>query len=543
MCIDFKLKQKEYSIIAPSRSVQGQDFNVICQSAKCGYKSNTIYNVVNPECGNYYTCQECPSSFGTDICYLGITNSDWINVTEGHMTLSKHDRVHDQQPKQNKTNTKDTYDYDEDEDSFLQLSTNWEDYGISLVDKIIISQTFKYVDHHDDKWLLENKRQCQIDTEGNLELSIRLMFQYYKSPLIMDYDDQSNLSTLQLNSSVTVLGQADSNNTNTSTNSKDSKDSKDTKETPLGAEAEDSGTVGPSTVTDDPVTENLILLQLGKNEEYYDDEEVGNEDNFFSHMTKKGLKYSLNTGKAVKHKLSDTFKFLYQKAQVIMAKPEVHIHFVVDDIRLKSCRQPLSWNGDMTSGAMIFVGNQNFKIHHTVLNSDFLKKAIRVNTNVKGVYELSFNSCVQIHCTKRQNFNQQSFNISHLSNFLTHNNPVNGMNQVTSMNRVNPVNGMNPVTGMNPFNSVNGMNSVSTINNVNLHIPKPIQPITNIPSFNSNHNTNLNTNNSNHNGTTIGSISNENPVTMDKKKLWLYGSIGVVIILIIISIPLMTKIF
>lgn len=79
---------------------------------------------MNPECGNYYTCQECPPSFGTDICYLGITNSDWINVTEGHMTLSKHDRVFDHQPKPTKPNTKNTYDYDEDEDSFLQIDTS-----------------------------------------------------------------------------------------------------------------------------------------------------------------------------------------------------------------------------------------------------------------------------------------------------------------------------------------------------------------------------------------------------------------------------------
>ncbi|EAN33917.1 putative integral membrane protein [Theileria parva strain Muguga] len=514
---DFKLKQKEYSIIAPSRSVQGQDFNVICQSAKCGYKSNTIYNVVNPECGNYYTCQECPPSFGTDICYLGITNSDWINVTEGHMTLSKHDRVFDHQPKPTKPNTKNTYDYDEDEDSFLQIDTNWEAYGMSLVDKIITSQTFKYVDHHDDKWLMENKRQCQIDPEGNLELSIRLMFQYYKSPLITDNNEQQEeLSTLQLRSHTYTDNSGDSVDSNPVNSNK-------------------------SVNSDNSVNQGDNVVLLEKGEDYYDEDEVENNDNFFSHMAKKGLKYSVNTGKAFKDKLSGAFRFLYQKAQVIMAKPEVHIHFVVDDIRLKSCRQPLSWNGDMTSGAMIFVGNQNFKISHTVLNADFLKKGIRVNTSVKGVYELSFNSCIQIHCTKRQrqfgHYPTHGFNLSHNLSHLLNINPI---NSVGSVNGVNPVNSVSTVSPVNPVNPVNpvvpmGMNVSKPV------IQPPSQPVTNIPSFNTNQVTSaaVNTSNPSNPVNTVNQVVNEGDEK--RKKLWLYGSIGVVILLAAVSVPIILK--
>ncbi|BAM39208.1 conserved hypothetical protein [Theileria orientalis strain Shintoku] len=394
---DFKIKQKEYAILNVNNHAQGQDNNIICQTAKCDYKSNTIYNVTSPECGNHYTCQECPASFGNDICYLGITSDGWVLVTEGSLQIVNNNRVYtnNSKPKEQKPEKQGYGDeYDEDEEAFLQLNNEGDDLfdypGTSFVHKFVATQTFAYNDHHGEKWLAENKRQCQVDKEGNLDLSVRLIFQYFRSPLDVSSDTgqnanqehypDENMSALELSE---ASGAASASNSAGGTACGCSK-----KTSAAGATGGNGG---------------VSLLQTA----YFggdEDDDGGDDDseggNLFSTAAKRGLKFSLRKGSELKKKLGNTIKFLYEKAQVMITKPEVHIHFVVDDIRIRNCRQPLSWAGEMSSGAMLFVANQNFKVRHDALTVDFLRKAVRAHASVRGIYDLAFNSCVQLHCTK-----------------------------------------------------------------------------------------------------------------------------------------------
>lgn len=295
-------------------------------------------------------------------------------MTEGSLQLVNNNRVYtnNSRPKQEGTEKKGYEDeYDEDEDAFLELKSKdgglFGEEGTSFVHKFVATQTFSYSDNNGEKWLNENKKQCQIDKDGNLDLSVRLIFQYFRSPLDVGGDMGQNANNQEHyggdNMSALELGES----------------LEDAPESPAS------------------------LMQMG----FFggDDDDDGGDDgseggNAFTSAAKRGLKFSLKKGGEVKQKLGNAIKFLYEKAQVMIAKPEIHIHFVVDDIRIKNCRQPLSWAGEMSSGAMIFVANQNFKVKHDALNVDFLKKAVKVHSSVRGIYDLSFNSCVQVHCTK-----------------------------------------------------------------------------------------------------------------------------------------------
>ncbi|UKK00537.2 hypothetical protein MACK_000611 [Theileria orientalis] len=368
---------------------------------------------------------ECPASFGTDICYLGITSDGWVLLTEGSLQIVNNNRVYtnNSKPKEEKPEKKGYEDeYDEDEEAFLELNSEGDDLfdypGTSFVHKFVATQTFAYNDHHGEKWLADNKKQCQVDKDGNLDLSVRLIFQYFRSPLDVSGDMGQNANNQEHYqddhmSALELSETSASSSTSTSRGGtgcgcskkarlvgSDSSVVSNAKGT--GAGANNNATANNS-AGDQPGVSGVSLIQTS----FFggDDDDDGGDDgveggNMFSTVAKRGLKLSLKKGSELKKKLGNTIKFLYEKAQVIITKPEVHIHFVVDDIKIRNCRQPLSWAGEMSSGAMLFVANQNFKVRHDALTVDFLKKAVRVHASVRGIYDLAFNSCVQLHCTK-----------------------------------------------------------------------------------------------------------------------------------------------
>ncbi|UKJ88129.2 hypothetical protein MACJ_000572 [Theileria orientalis] len=298
-------------------------------------------------------------------------------------------------------------EYDEDEEAFLELNNEGDDLfdypGTSFVHKFVATQTFSYTDNHGEKWLAENKKQCQVDKDGNLDLSVRLIFQYFRSPLDVGVDMGQNannqehyqddhMSALEL-SETSAFASASTSSGGTGCGCS-------RKARLVGSDNSGAGT--NNTVKHG--VSGVSLLQtnyFGGDDDDGGDDDGGEGGNMFSTVAKRGFRFSVRKGSELKKKLGSTIKFLYEKAQVMIAKPEVHIHFVVDDIKIRNCRQPLSWAGEMSSGAMLFVANQNFKLRHDALTADFLKKAVRVHASVRGIYDLAFNSCVQIHCTKR----------------------------------------------------------------------------------------------------------------------------------------------
>ncbi|EKX73745.1 conserved hypothetical protein [Theileria equi strain WA] len=183
---NLKINGGHYSILTPGLTQARMDDGMICKTAKCSHKTNTVFSVPNVICGNHYVCQSCPISSGGNICYLGGTNGTSVTVVEGEVYVTD---------KQSKNVTPDAKSDSEDKEDD-------DDYDPSFVERNVEVMSMAFKEH--SSTIFSKKRMCKINTDGSIPVSVTLFLQWYIDPLSAhnnssNHDDIDPLSMLELN--------------------------------------------------------------------------------------------------------------------------------------------------------------------------------------------------------------------------------------------------------------------------------------------------------------------------------------------------------
>ncbi|GFE54219.1 hypothetical protein BaOVIS_016230 [Babesia ovis] len=299
--------------------------DLICHAAGC-HNRDTTSSTIDPQCGSQTICQHCPVPAVTksDICYLSKLSPNQVNVAEGHLST---------------TNSGDAGEHEENEH---------EEGSHAFLE--VVPYDMHFTPSTTDKELKSHASLCHVDKDGYVDLSIRVMIQWYKIPgkkqdegaPLFDEDEiqeaaSHNSSFLQFLPN--VMDKLKSLNPFKRSDDDDS-----------GSHHSDDGDISEGTKTE-------LLMHAGN--------------------------------------------YVHSRVKRLFTNPKLHIHFSVNHRSVSTCRQSQQWKGKMEDKSLLFTAVQNFKIQAKELKPKFLKDAVKVHVTCKHCEIVDSRSCVQITCNKK----------------------------------------------------------------------------------------------------------------------------------------------
>lgn len=323
---------------------------MICHSAGCEESDDPKFNELQPMCGNQLVCKACENPAGNSgkICYLTRADPDSVNVIEGSLqSENNHLKHHDSGNSQHHYNEE-----DEDEDdyaSFLQFDND----------------DMKFVPSTADSTIKTNAASCALDESRNLDVSVRVIIQWYKVPGMKPpkkASDSHHEEGAMLDLSPMSYVQ-------------------------IGDKISHWDPHMPSFLGLFPKFKKIKnVFSSRKNSDDEEPEDYDQEEP--SNGKKKGF---FQKGK-------DLFRSVSEK----LKQPTIDVNFAVSDQTITYCRQTQRWSGEMKGKSLVYTAVQNIKVLPSQMTGDFFKQAIRVHAICKDCEVVKYLSCVQILCRKKQ---------------------------------------------------------------------------------------------------------------------------------------------